>query len=98
MAYDPNNPEDVKRAEEADKLAALQLDADMKKVLDSRAGRNVLWWLLSQTNIYGSAFTGNSTTFFNEGKREVGLRLLARITEADVTAYPKMMMEFSQNG
>ena len=33
-----------------------------------------------------NSFTGNSTTFFNEGKRQVGLELLSRITELGIDA------------
>ena len=42
--------------------------------------------MLDATGINSNSFTGNSTTFFNEGKRQVGLELLSRISELGIDA------------
>ena len=40
--------------------------------------------MLDATGVNSNSFTGNSTTFFNEGKRQVGLELLGRITDLGI--------------
>jgi hypothetical protein len=66
---------------------------DLRALLELPAGRRILWWLLETAGIYRSSFTGNSTTFFNEGQRQVGLTLLAKIHEAKPEAIVLMMQE-----
>ena len=53
----------------------------LTSILKSKEGRWFLMRLLDATGVNSSSFTGNSTTFFNEGKQQVGLELLARIQE-----------------
>lgn len=53
----------------------------LNSILKNKEGRWFLMRLLDATGVNSSSFTGNSTTFFNEGKRQVGLELLARIQE-----------------
>lgn len=43
-------------------------------------GRRFIWRLLGITGIFRSSFTGNSETFFREGERNVGLKLLTEVT------------------
>ena len=43
------------------------LVANMREVLKTRAGREVMWHFLSLCDIYSDGFTGNSTTFFIAG-------------------------------
>lgn len=52
-----------------------------------------MWRYLGKCGLYKSSFTGNSTTFFNEGMRNIGLQMLADITEADADSYAKMAKE-----
>lgn len=70
-----------------------ELSDDMKAVLASESGRRVLWWLLEQARVFGSCFTGSSTTFFNEGARELGLKLFNLILTADDNAFVTMQRE-----
>ena len=58
----------------------------LKSILKTVDGRWFLMRLLDATGVMANTFTGNSTTFFNEGKRQVGLEILARITELGVEA------------
>ena len=53
----------------------------LTSILKSKEGRWFFMRLLDATGVNSSSFTGNSTTFFNEGKRQGGLELLARIQE-----------------
>lgn len=66
---------------------------DLKWVLSDKRGRRMLASVLAVTGLYQGSFTGNSETFFREGRRAVGLQLLERIQAADPEAYPKMLKE-----
>ena len=70
-----------------------QLLDDIRNVAVSGAGRRVLFHVLGMGNIYGSCFTGNSETFFNEGRRAVALELLDLINDADPNLYIKLQQE-----
>ena len=59
-----------------------ELLAAFADVFDTDAGKRVFWWLLGQTHLYQTSFTGNSLTYFKEGERQVGLKLLGKIVEA----------------
>lgn len=67
--------------------------ADVKHLMSSREGRRFIWRMLDRTGVYRTSFTGNSTTFFNEGMRNIGLLLMADINEACADMYVQMMME-----
>ena len=58
----------------------------LMSLLENKEGRWFLMRLLDATGINANSFTGNSHTFFNEGKRQVGLELLARIQELGIDA------------
>ncbi len=67
--------------------------ADTKAILDLPAGRRFLWRYLEATGIFRLSYTGDNATFFNEGRREIGLKLLEDISEANPEAYLQMMQE-----
>jgi hypothetical protein len=70
-----------------------QLIESIQAVMKTREGRRVMWWILEQAGVYRSSFTGNSTTFFNEGKRIVGLDLLTAINKHALGDSEKMSRE-----
>ena len=69
------------------------LIADFRRVLATAEGLRVLWFVLSQGFIFRSCFTGNASTYFNEGKRDLGLRILEIVDEADSSAFEAMRRE-----
>ena len=90
------NAADVKQVEKArlrENFNNNNFTNDMRFILAQPAGRRVMWWLLEISGIYRSSFTGNYTTFFNEGRREIGLTVLGKITEAMPDALIQMMQE-----
>jgi hypothetical protein len=68
-------------------------DDDLRTVMGTEQGRRFIWDLLGDAGVYRTSFTGNSETFFNEGKRQIGLAILARITETCPGEYLKMQQE-----
>jgi hypothetical protein len=55
---------------------------DLKSVMRTQHGRRLLWRILSDANMFRSCFTGNSTTFYLEGKRDVVLPYYQDIMQA----------------
>lgn len=64
-----------------------QMRSDMRAVLASPEGRRVLLWVLQCTNIYAGSYTGDNDTFYREGRRAVGLRIIAELNAVDPMAY-----------
>lgn len=72
---------------------------ELKQLLSTYAGRNFVWRILAECGIYQSSFTGTAeTTFFKEGKRQIGIWLLSEIHSADPTAYARMQTEAIERG
>jgi hypothetical protein len=85
----------MENQDELKRYAALK--ANYREMLKTRAGREVIWHILSLCDIYTDGFTGNSTTFFIAGKRNVGMQLIEVMTDADPTAYPRLLLEHAHD-
>jgi hypothetical protein len=48
---------------------------------------------MAEAGIFRSSFTGNSETFFNEGKRSIGLFVLDELMQAKPDAFALMQKE-----
>ncbi|MHC6528859.1 MULTISPECIES: Bbp19 family protein [unclassified Vibrio] len=105
MEYDPFDIEsqveqdleeegDEKRRQEAERLTK-RYYMDMRSVLDTAHGRNVLWCLLEKYGVMRETFCGENThsAAYNQGKSAAGRELLNDILTADGDAYIKMMQE-----
>lgn len=71
----------------------------LNHVLSTELGRWFFCRLLDRTDILKQSFTGNSETFFNEGKRKVGLvymNMLGQIGDGvdGVKKYHKAQLEY----
>ena len=51
---------------------AHQWERDFCKVMSTREGRHVIWKILEFTGPMRDGFTGNSTSFYNQGKQSTG--------------------------
>lgn len=71
------------KARKMDEQERLELLAAARDLLHEDKGKHLVWWLLEQTHVFQSSFTGNSTTFFMEGERNIGLKLFALCMEAE---------------
>ena len=69
---------------------AIKRDA-YKKVFNTPEGRVILKDIFQKAGMWFTTFTGNSQTYFNEGKRELGLYVLKRVTRADPNIVADMM-------
>ncbi len=66
---------------------------DVRKVLLSPEGRRLIWRLMSYARIFKPSYTGNSETFFNEGRRDVGLLILEEVMAAKPDSFTQMQKE-----
>lgn len=66
---------------------------DMRQIMATDYGRRFMWNLLAKAGVYRTSFTGNSTTFFNEGQRNIGLMMQSQILQACPEQYIVMLNE-----
>lgn len=65
----------------------------MDSVMDTEEGKTLMWWLLEQTHYFQGSMTGNSWTFFREGERNIGSKLLEKM----FTVRPQVMQELIEH-
>ena len=87
------DPEQVKAGAEKEKLGRERDLADFMHVMESAQGRRVVYRYLGICGLYRTSFTGNNTTFFNEGRRDIGLQLMADVQDSSPELYLKMLHE-----
>lgn len=94
LSIDSDDPEAVREALRLREEQKRRRDEDdFKWLMSDKRGRRVMWRLLAETGLYKTSFTGNSETFFREGARNVGLKLMAQIHELTPDAYGLMLKE-----
>lgn len=87
--------EERKLAVEQQKIKMrLKTDLDeMRQIVSTKIGRRFIWNLLCECGIFQSSFDGSSRTFFKEGERNVGLKILTKLHDAHPEAYGTMVKE-----
>jgi hypothetical protein len=66
----------------------------LRILLTEKNGKIVLWSALSRCGLFCSSYTTDVTaTAFREGRRSVGLELLAMIQQVDPSAFAMMMLD-----
>jgi len=83
----------IKNARIKEKLGRETELNDLKFILNTDQGKRFIWRYLGICGVYTSSFTGNSETFFKEGKRVIGTTLLKEVIEADPDSYLKMIKQ-----
>lgn len=96
MTFNPHDPEQVELAEKRANAKASQAENDLKFLLSSKQGRRFLWKQLEFCRVFSTSFTGNSQTFFNEGMRNVGLKLFNDILKAEPESFAVMQREANE--
>lgn len=91
---DTGDIKQVNKKKTKTQLRRMRENVWLKDILSNEGGRDFIWRLLIQCGVYHTSFTGDAAhTFFNEGKRQVGLWALAEINEADNQAISRMQEE-----
>lgn len=84
------------KTKDRDEVQHNLLCSNMRDVTKTRAGKEVIWAILAMCGLYSESFTGNSQTFYMEGKRAVGLEILQLMEDTDKTLYARMLLESSK--
>jgi hypothetical protein len=72
----------VKEADDKEKFLADREVDDLGFVLNTESGRRVIWSLLESCGVFtSSVHHSGSMTYFNEGRRSVGLKYLSEISD-----------------
>ena len=77
----------------AERLRKQRLD-DVAALLGLPAGRRFLGRLLEDWRLFKLSYTGNAQTHFFEGIRNVGLKVLDELTDANEDALEIVMKEY----
>lgn len=95
MAYDANDPKQVKKAQKRAELdLALRLD-EIKKVMQTIPGRAWIYDMLDRCHAHHTPFTQGEpdTTNFKLGAQNWGFTLLAEVQQAAPELYLQMINE-----
>lgn len=65
--------------QEVDRLKEEQRIDDFRWLMNQPQGRRYIHGLLQSTGVYLKSYTGNSETFYREGRRSIGLETLGDI-------------------
>ena len=91
---DTGDGQTVDRRRSRARRDAERLKAAFQWLLSDRRGRGLAWWLMQEAGLYRTSFTGDpATTAFQEGRRDIGLKVLHRVHEAVPDAYAQMINE-----
>lgn len=100
--YDPLNlaeaDEEARlRQEKVAALARIEKD-DTIWIMRTRQGRRLIYNYLAQAGVWRTSFHTNALQMaFNEGQRNIGLALLAKLTDYCEDSYALMLKEHSEN-
>lgn len=99
---DFTDPKQQRKRKKKHQLQEAREKEDMSAMLNDPHGRRVLWRIMEQSKLLApDMFTGNSTTFYNLGKRDLGLWLYNEIMGSEPKAFLTMMndqLQESNNG
>ena len=90
------DPEQVRKGKDKVKFLQDRSRADVQFLLSTAQGRRFIWRYLEECGVYRSSVKGvfnPSEVFFYEGRREIGLKILADVHNADPEAYTRMINE-----
>lgn len=99
MTFDPNNRRHVERKEKARKQRERRIDEAFRWLMNDARGRMLMWERLTDAGVFRSSINPNpQMTAFAEGRRDLGLRDLARVMRLCPEQYARMTAEASNTG
>ena len=89
--FDSGDAKSVAKRQTLAEAELMREVSDMRAVLATPEGERTLYRLLGLTGLFNCSFNTNGLAgAFNEGKRQIGLLMLARIEVADPWAFIRM--------
>lgn len=76
-----------------EELARRQEEEDVKWLMGNQVGRRFVWGLLEFAGVHRTSMTADNWTFFNEGQRNVGLKIVDQIHRYCPEMYEHMVKE-----
>lgn len=96
MTHNAADEESVEERQKQADLIELQLREDIRDVLALPQGVRLFRWFMKECHMFSSTFTGNSRGMFNEGERNIALKLIGKVEEADPLKLPDIMFDFTK--
>lgn len=91
--YNAADEKSVGARKQSEKIREQRRVEGLRKVMADADSRLWLRGMLEACGVYRTSFTGNSTTFFNEGQRNIGLMLHADLVRHCPEAMVAMLRE-----
>lgn len=79
-----------RRSEQRAKRAEKQWAEDLKWLLAAPQGRRIVANIISLAGLAASAFTGNSMTFYNQGRQDFVRTLIDNMRRADLAGFRRV--------
>ena len=98
--YDVGDPEAVDAAQKIAKFKLTGEQEDLRTVLKTEEGRRVIWNVIAKTGPMHLSYSPGGTAdefFFREGRRSIGLHLIAQIERANPGVYLVMQKENTEH-
>lgn len=94
--FDPLDDDRRKRIQDRqEQLIRVREYDDIRTVARTPEGRRFIWRIFSMAGVFRSSYTGEAAgTFFNEGNRNIGLKLFDDLMVAKPEAFTQMQREY----
>lgn len=83
---------DRKEQQEEERREREQELEDVRFLINTPQGMRFFKLFFERAKVFTMSMTGNSWTYFNEGRRDIGNRVLADIVEADPTKVAALLL------
>lgn len=84
---------------DSEKIAAKKREIELKDiqtVVSTPEGRRFYWRVMAMAGVFHLSYTGDTnSTMYNEGRREIGLKIFNDLFEASPNAFNQMQREVS---
>lgn len=94
VSRDAGSEDQVEKLKARDELKRKQQIEDLKALMGEIGGRTFAWRLLEQCGVYRSSFSSDPLLMaFDEGRRSIGLWLIAELAAVDPSLFALMQQE-----
>ena len=95
--FDAGDKAQVEKAKSKVQNKQARLEDGFRQVMGSANGRAFIWELLSICGLFRTSFNpSNAITAFNEGQRNIGLEIMAKVHRLKPEKYIPMVRENSE--
>ncbi len=80
--YSTADPKDVEEQKLKERIVTANRLKNWAEVLGTRAGMEVVREIMEECFVFSSIFTGNSATYYNAGRHDLGTKIMNTVTRA----------------